>query len=89
MLLLRQTIISNCIIPPSGMHRDVRMLHAGDYISFDCVREHMQHFLVDVGELCASKAWVDVVIYMLSATGLNFALVQKVLIQKLQLLASA
>lgn len=32
-----------------------------------------QQFLVDVGERCASRVWVDVVIYMLSATGLNFS----------------
>lgn len=31
-----------------------------------------QEFRVDVGEPCALRAWVDGVIYTLSATGLNF-----------------
>ena len=36
-----------------------------------------QQFLVDVGELWASRVWVERVIYMLSATGLNFSAAEK------------
>lgn len=53
--------------------RDVRYLYPGDYICFDCVPVQSALLPADVGERCASRVWVEVVIYMLSAMGLNFS----------------
>lgn len=58
----QKTITSDSIIQPSY---DIYIL----VITFLLIS---QQFRVDVGEPCASRAWVDGVIYMLSATGLNF-----------------
>lgn len=56
-------------MPPSGLQeRNMQVI-----TFFLIVFLNTQQFLIDVGELCASRVWVDVVIYMLSAMGLNFS----------------
>lgn len=61
----QKTITSDSVIQLSSLPAEKN----GIYIHAITILLISQRFLVDVGELYASRAWVDGVIYMLSATG--------------------